>query len=85
LIDGIGSRASPRTAEAQPLDLLYVSSATIAEIRFGTELVGDAKGARRPADVVNLGFVLNVIEDPRERTETLKAAWSLHKRCFASR
>ena len=27
---------------AQPLDLLYVSSATIAEIRFGIELVGDA-------------------------------------------
>jgi predicted nucleic acid-binding protein len=27
---------------AQPLDLLYVSSATIAEIRFGIELVNDA-------------------------------------------
>jgi predicted nucleic acid-binding protein len=27
---------------AQPLDLLYVSSATIAEIRFGIELVADA-------------------------------------------
>ena len=27
---------------AQPLDLLYVSSATMAEIRFGIELVNDA-------------------------------------------
>jgi toxin FitB len=27
---------------AQPLDLLYVSAATLAEIRFGIELVGDA-------------------------------------------
>ena len=27
---------------AQPLDLLYVSTATLAEIRFGIELVGDA-------------------------------------------
>jgi predicted nucleic acid-binding protein len=28
---------------AQPLDLLYVSSVTFAEIRFGIELVADAK------------------------------------------
>ncbi|MDE0422008.1 MAG: DNA phosphorothioation-associated putative methyltransferase [Gammaproteobacteria bacterium] len=35
---------------------------------------------RRPADIVNLGFVLNVIEDAGERTETLKAAFALaHK------
>jgi toxin FitB len=26
----------------EPLDLLYISSATLAEIRFGIELVGDA-------------------------------------------
>ena len=30
---------------------------------------------KRKADVVNLGFVLNVIEDPVERTETLIEAW----------
>lgn len=33
-------------------------------------------GPRRAADVVNLGFVLNVIEDRHEREETLKAAWA---------
>jgi predicted nucleic acid-binding protein len=32
---------------AQPLDLLYISSATLAEIRFGIELVSDA--SRRAA------------------------------------
>ncbi|MDQ8203347.1 DNA phosphorothioation-associated putative methyltransferase [Pelagicoccus sp. SDUM812003] len=31
----------------------------------------------RKADVVNLGFVLNVIEDPAERIEVLSRAWSL--------
>jgi DNA phosphorothioation-associated putative methyltransferase len=30
-----------------------------------------------PADVVNLGFVVNVIEDEKERTETLTAAWGI--------
>jgi DNA phosphorothioation-associated putative methyltransferase len=34
----------------------------------------------REGDVVNLGFVLNVIEDPAERVEALAGAWSLTKR-----
>jgi DNA phosphorothioation-associated putative methyltransferase len=33
--------------------------------------------APRPADVVNLGYVINVIEDQAERRETLQRAWSL--------
>src|SRR5689334_6100310 len=32
---------------------------------------------RRPAHVVNLGYVINVIESPGERAETLRAAWNL--------
>lgn len=32
---------------------------------------------RVPADVVNLGYVVNVIEDRVERAETLRAAWTL--------
>ena len=32
-----------------------------------------------PADVVSLSYVLNVIEDPAERTEALKRAYSLAK------
>ena len=42
---------------------------------FGWDPHHAADGQRQTADIVNLGFVLNVIEDPRERTETLKAAW----------
>lgn len=33
--------------------------------------------ARRPADAVNLGYVINVIEDPEERARTLLDAWAL--------
>ena len=32
---------------------------------------------RKPADVVNLGYVVNVIEDPDERVVVLAAAWDL--------
>ena len=35
------------------------------------------EGEKTPSDIVNLGFVLNVIEDINERTETLKSAWQL--------
>ena len=44
-----------------------------------------ADGRHQAADVVNLGFVLNVIEDPRERTETLRAAWGFarHALCVS--
>lgn len=34
-------------------------------------------GERRPSDVVNLGYVLNVIESPEERDEVLRTALSL--------
>ncbi|WP_159717299.1 DNA phosphorothioation-associated putative methyltransferase [Geminicoccus flavidas] len=37
-------------------------------------------GPRRTADTVNLGFVLNVVEDRHERAETLKAAYSFARR-----
>src|SRR5262245_42050232 len=35
---------------------------------------------RKPADVVNLGYVVNVIEDPSERANTLRSAWQLTRR-----
>jgi DNA phosphorothioation-associated putative methyltransferase len=34
-------------------------------------------GLKQPADVCYLGFVLNVIERPQERIDTLRAAWEL--------
>lgn len=35
------------------------------------------RGRKRAADVVNLGYVVNVIEDPDERLATLQDAWRL--------
>lgn len=35
---------------------------------------------RRKSDVVNLGYVLNVIEDPAERADVLRHAWRLARR-----
>lgn len=35
---------------------------------------------RVACDIVNLGFVINVIEDPRERLDTLKSAFALAKK-----
>jgi DNA phosphorothioation-associated putative methyltransferase len=34
-------------------------------------------GALAPANIVNLGFVVNVIEDPKERAEVVSRAWEL--------
>lgn len=38
--------------------------------------------ALSPADVVNLGYVLNVIEDPQEREDTLRKSFELAKRAL---
>ena len=35
---------------------------------------------RSPADVVNLGYIVNVIEDPAERVVVLAAAWELTRK-----
>lgn len=43
----------------------------------GWDPVYQPKGRRKPADIVNLGFVLNVIEDKEERRDTLRAAFDL--------
>lgn len=37
-------------------------------------------GSRRPSEIVNLGYVVNVIEKPQERTEVLRTAWALATR-----
>ena len=36
----------------------------------------------RSADIVNRGYVLNVIEDPLERAETLRKAYALARRAL---
>ena len=39
--------------------------------------------ALEPADIVNLGFVLNVIEEPSERLKTVRRAFGLARQCLA--
>ena len=43
----------------------------------GWDPVFQPDAPREPAEIVNLGFVLNVIEDPQERDGTLKLAFQL--------
>lgn len=45
----------------------------------GWDPVHRTEAQRREADVVNLGYVVNVIESPSERAETLQKAWILAK------
>lgn len=39
--------------------------------------------ALEPADIVNLGFVINVIEEPSERLQTVRRAFDLARGCLA--
>lgn len=43
----------------------------------GWDPVHRPDGDRKPADVVNLGYVINVIEDPQERQQVIRKAWDL--------
>jgi DNA phosphorothioation-associated putative methyltransferase len=42
---------------------------------FGWDPAHRPDGLRRNADVVNLGYVVNVVEDPQERADALHSAW----------
>lgn len=46
----------------------------------GWDPVHRPSAAREPADVVNLGYVVNVIEDAEERGDVLRSAWGLAQR-----
>lgn len=46
----------------------------------GWDPVHRPDAARTEADVVNLGYVVNVIEDPEERADALRRAWTLARR-----
>ena len=59
-------------------DLRLVASMNVPSTGWDPEYRPD--GRQEPADVVNLGFVLNVIEDADERRDTLKAAFALARK-----
>jgi DNA phosphorothioation-associated putative methyltransferase len=46
----------------------------------GWDPVHFAGGIREPSDVVNLGYIVNVIENPEERVDVLRSAWTLTKK-----
>ena len=59
-------------------DLAMLSEMSIETA--GWDPVHRPNGERQAADVVNLGYVINVIEDPQERQEVLRKAWNLCNR-----
>lgn len=48
----------------------------------GWDPVHRRDGGRRAADLVNLGYVVNVIEDPTERRDTLQVAYGLAEKAL---
>jgi DNA phosphorothioation-associated putative methyltransferase len=46
----------------------------------GWDPIHNSSAQKAEADIVNLGFVLNVIEDQIERTSVLKEAYDLSKK-----
>ena len=62
-------------------DLKYLSELGIKARGWDPHFVPD-EGNLEHSDVVNLGFVLNVIEDIKERVEVLKRAFSLTHQCL---
>ncbi len=59
-------------------DIEHLRSRGIACV--GWDPVYHPEGRRTPADVVNLGYVINVIEDPAERASVLRDAWLLSRK-----
>ena len=59
-------------------DLRLLATMNVSAIGWDPVYRPDSR--RVPADVVNLGFVLNVIEDAAERRDTLMAAFALARK-----
>jgi len=59
-------------------DVGFLAAKGVKAIGWDPFFHPDVKKAK--ADIVNLGFILNVIEIPAERVEVLKDAWSFAKR-----
>lgn len=59
-------------------DLRALDAAGVQAVGWDPHFAPEAP--RHEAEIVNLGFVLNVIEDPGERVAALKGAWALATR-----
>ena len=47
-------------------------------VRLGSGLLPDEESS--PTDVVNLGYVVNIVEDPEDRMVVLAAAWQFARK-----
>lgn len=54
----------------------------LGHVAAGWDPYHDPHSERTPAAIVNLGYVLNVIEDPNARSQALKEAWALARRAL---
>jgi len=63
-------------------DVAFLSELNIQAIGWDPYF-NKKKELLKASDIVNLGFVLNVIEDPIERIQVLKNAFSLTKKCLS--
>lgn len=63
-------------------DVRALRAAGINAVGWDPHFVPDCS-ALAPRAIVNLGFVLNVVEDPAERREVLRRAFNLTERCLA--
>jgi DNA phosphorothioation-associated putative methyltransferase len=63
-------------------DVRALRTAGIDAVGWDPHFVPD-RSVLTPRHVVNLGFVLNVVEDPVERREVLRRAFDLSERCLA--
>jgi len=80
LRDGLIDRSSEvfdyGCGRGEDLELLSADGIAIT----GWDPVYRPEAVKTPADVVNLGYVINVVEDTTERDETLRASWELSRK-----
>ena len=63
-------------------DIKFLRELGISAIGWDPHFQNNPKNIIK-SEIVNLGFVLNVIENPEERIETLKSAYKLATKCFS--
>ncbi len=73
LLDASQSLFDYGCGRGQDIDLLHERGISCS----GWDPVHRPYGIRTAANIVNLGYVINVIEDPQERAEVLRHAWEL--------
>ena len=61
-------------------DVRHLSLGGVQATGWDPAHMTETEGALAPSEVVNIGYVVNVIEDPEERARCLQCAWSYAER-----